>query len=532
VWVVNDATTGERLSQIFEPLNRRNPVSLRFEPRLADLPKISGDGLTYTYTLREGLTWSDGEPLTADDVLFTLDVIFDPRIETWAREGMMVDVIGADGSIKREPFKYRKVDERTVEFTLPQRYAPAESIFSFPVAPRHKLEGPYKAGTFNSAWNTTTPVSELASSGPFVITEHVPGQRFVFRRNPRFWGRSKDGTRQPLPYLDRIVFPIVSDLNAQALKFRAGQTDAMDVPAAEYAAVKRGEAGGDYRVYARGLSWSWLYLGLNQNREARLDPRLLALFNDVRFRRAVAHACDRERLCRDVFAGLARPVYGPVTPANTLYHNPRVPRYEYDPSRSRALLREIGLKDADGDGIVEANGANVRFNLLTSASNPANIAVATILSEDLKKIGLGVRFTAIDFNELLRRTNTPPFEWEAVLLGLGGSPEPNDVSAMWRSSGRFHKWWPQQKRPATPWEAEIDTLFARGARELDPARRKQIYDRWQQIAAEQQPLIFLTAAEQVSAVRTRFRNIKPASLAGITWNAEEIFDAAATRRAP
>jgi peptide/nickel transport system substrate-binding protein len=103
---------------------------------------------------------------------------------------------------------------------------------------------------------------------------------------------------------------------------------------------------------------------------------------------------------------------------------------------------------------------------------------------------------------------------------------------MWRSSGRFHKWWPQQKRPATPWEAEIDALFARGARELDPARRKQIYDRWQQIAAEQQPLIFLTAAEQVSAVRTRFRNIKPASLAGITWNAEEIFDAAATRRAP
>jgi peptide/nickel transport system substrate-binding protein len=314
------------------------------------------------------------------------------------------------------------VDERTVEFTLPQRYAPAESIFSFPVAPRHKLEGPYKAGTFNSAWNTTTPVSELASSGPFVITEHVPGQRFVFRRNPRFWGRGKDGTRQPLPYLDRIVFPIVSDLNAQALKFRAGQTDAMDVPAAEYAAVKRGEAGGDYHVYARGLSWSWLYLGLNQNREARLDPRLLALFNDVRFRRAVAHACDRERLCRDVFAGLARPVYGPVTPANTLYHNPRVPRYEYDPSRSRALLREIGLKDADGDGIVEANGANVRFNLLTSASNPANIAVATILSEDLKKIGLGVRFTAIDFNELLRRTNAPPFEWEGRPARPGREP--------------------------------------------------------------------------------------------------------------
>jgi peptide/nickel transport system substrate-binding protein len=532
LWVSAETSSSDVLNPLYEPLNQRNSYTLKFEPRLAALPEISADGLTYTYRLKEGLTWSDGRPLTADDVIFTLDVVFDPTTQTIMREGMMVDVVGPDGSIKREPFKYRKVDGRTVEFTLPQKYAPAESIFSFPIAPRHKLEGPHKAGKFNSTWGVNTPPSELVSSGAWLIKEYAPGQRIVYTRNPRFSLKSKDGKQQPLPYLDQYVYLIVPDLNTTTLKFRSGDTDILGVQQPDYPGIKKDEeAKGTYEVMNRGPAWGFSYLGFNMNPESKVDKNLIYLFRDVRFRRAVSHAVNRDRIANDLFLGLAQPSYGPVTPANKAFYNPDVPKYEYDLDKAKALLAEIGLKDANNNGILEYQGKDVKFNILTNTENGLRKQMATIVAEDLKNIGLGAQFTPINFNDLVRRLDSPPYDWQAVILGFTGGPEPNDGSNIWRSSGPSHQWWPKQKKPGTEWEAEIDKLWVQGAQELDPAKRKQIYDRWQQIVGEQQPFTFLVTPEQITALNKGFGNVKPASL-GVLWNLEEFFAVNAPRATP
>jgi peptide/nickel transport system substrate-binding protein len=530
LWVSAESSSGAVVGPLYEPLNQRNAYTLKFEPRLAALPKISSDGLTYTYTLRDGLTWSDGQPLTADDVIFTLDVIFDPKIQTIMRESMMVEVAEPNETIQRLPFKYRKVDAHTVEFKLPQRYAPAETMFSFPIAPRHKLEAAYKAGTFNSTWSVNTPVSELVSSGPFIIAEYAPGQRVVYQRNPRFWRKGVDG--KPLPYLDQFVYLIVPDINATTLKFRSGETDVLAVQAPDYPFIKKEEGSGNYTVLDLGPGWGFEYLGFNMNPESSADKDLISLFQDVRFRRAISELVNRQRIVDDIYLGLGQPLYGPVTPANSLFYDANIPKYEYNPDKAKALLAEIGLKPASGTGMLAYHGKEVKFNVLTNTENNLRKSIATIITADLKKVGLNAQFTPINFNDLVRRVMAPPYDWQACILGIGGSPEPHDGSSLWRSSGPMHLWHPKEQKPAAPWEAEIDQLWARGAQELDPAKRKAIYDRWQTIVGEQQPFTFTAVPDSISAVRSRFGNLKPCSLGRVTWNIEEIFDTTATRNTP
>lgn len=529
-WVSSDNASSTSIAPLLEPLNTRNAYTLEFEPRLADLPKISEDGLTYTYTLRDGVVWSDGRPITADDVIFTLDVLFDPKTETIQRESMMVDVTQADGTVKREPFKYRKIDDRTVEFVLPQRYAPANDIFSFLIAPKHKLEGPYKAGKFNSTWGINTPPSQLVSSSAWLMKEYVPQQRIVYVRNPKFWLKSEDG--KPLPYLDEYRVLIVPELATTTLKFRNNETDVLAVQQPDFPTIKKGESAGDYTVINRGPGWGFNYLGFNMNPDSKVDKTLVKLFQDTRFRQAMSHAINRQRMVDDIFLGLARPLYGPVSPANSVFYQENIPKFEYDLEKAKAKLAEIGLKDANGNGILEYNGKDVKFNILTNTENDLRKSMATIITNDLKKIGIGAQFVPITFTDLVRRLDSVPYDWEASILGFTGGPEPHNGSNIWRSSGPSHQWWPKQKTPATEWEAEIDKLWAQGAQELDPVKRKAIYDRWQEIVGEQQPFNFTVVTDQITAVRNRFGNLKPCSLGGVTWNLEEIYSKDATRDTP
>jgi len=526
LWVAAETSSTVILAPLYEPMNDRNQYTLKFEPKLAELPKISEDGLTYTYTLRPNLVWSDGRPLTTDDVIFTLDMIFDEKVQGNFREGMLIDVPQPDGTMKREPFKYRKIDKQTVEFKLPVKYAPAEAIFSFNIAPKHKLEAAWKAGQpnatkFNEAWNTNTNPKELVSNGAWIISEYVPAQRVVYQRNPRYYQKAPDD--KPLPYLEKYTYLIVPDLNTTVLKFRSGDTDMLGIPTPEYPKIKADEAKGRYEVINRGPAWGFSYLGFNMNPNAKLDKVKLSLFRNVKFRQAVSHAVNRERMVEDIFLGLAEPSYGPVPTADRNFYKPDVPKFAYDLDKAKALLAEIGLKDTNGNGILEYEGKDVTFNILTNVENDIRKSMATIVADDLKKVGLDAKFTPVNFNDLIRRLNDAPFEWEAVILGFTGGPEPHEGQNIWRSEGNLHQWYPKQKKPDTPWEAEIDKIFIQAAQELDLEKRKALYGRWQQIVAEQQPLIFLTTPEQLSAMDKGFGNIKPASLGGLLWNLEEIF---------
>ena len=547
LWVAGDATSGDAVGQLYSALIERNSYTLEWEGALAELPKVSADGLTWTFKLKPNLKWSDGAPISADDVIFTLDVIYDEKVQTNFREGMVLDAPDGKGGFKRVPLAYKKLDDLTVEFKFPVRYAPARDILNFSVAPKHKLEKFFRQGqpketAFNPAWGVDVDVKELVSSGPWIITEYKPGQRIVYKRNPNYWKKNETG--QQLPYLDSYVNLIVPDFNTTTLKFLAGDTDVLGVQQTDYKTVKAKEKSGDFTVRNLGPTFSTAYLGFNMNmksKPAKENPELFKLFNDTRFRQAVSYAVDREKLVRNVYSGLARPGYGPESPANKVFYSDDVAKYAFDLNKAKTLLQEIGLKDSNGDKILELpNGKPLTFNILTNVENKLRVGIATIISSDLRKIGIDAKFTPIAFNSVISRLANqpekgkpyPPFDWQAVVLGWTGGIEPNNGKNIWMSAGNFHQWDPYQEKPVRPWEAKIDELFRSGAQELDETKRKAIYADFQKIVGEQQPFIYTVVPDSISALRNRFGNIKPTPVGGVTWNIEEIYDLTATRDKP
>lgn len=546
LWVASETSSTGAVGPLYDTLLSQNPYSLKWEGHLAELPKVSSDGLTWTFQLKPNLKWSDGAPITADDIIFTLDVIYDPKVQTNMRESMQVDVEDGKGGFKREPLKYRKVDERTVEFKFPVRYAPARNMLNFPIAPKHKLGAAFQNGQpsktqFNSTWGVDVDVSELVSSGPWVLQSYAPGQRLVYARNPNYWKKDKQG--RALPYLDKYITLIVPDTNTSTLKFRSGETDVMGIQHTDYPAIKRDEAKGDYRVLNLGPTWGNSYLCFNQNPRsvpAQRDPALSKLFADTRFRQAASFAIDRDRIGKTVFLGFSTPMYGPESPANTLFYNPDVAKYPYDVNKARQMLAQLGLKDTNGNGILEVGGKDIKFNILTNVENKQRVAMATIISDSLRKAGLGANFTPIQFNKLVSLLDSKPqpgqpypsYDWQAIVLGFTGGPEPNDGRSIWSSSGNLHQWYPYQDKPATAWEKDIDGIFRTGAQEMDETKRKALYARWQKIASEQMPLIYTVVPDGLVALRNKYGNVKPCSLGGVTWNIEELYQLDATRDTP
>jgi len=546
LWVSADATSSGAVSPLYSSLLERNPYTLQWRDSLAELPEVSKDGLTWTFHLKPNLKWSDGEPLTADDVIFTLDVIYDPKVQTNFRESMQVDVPDGKGGFKRQPLGYKKIDERTVQFKFPARYAPARDMLSFSIAPKHKLfaawsKGQPNATAFNPTWGVDVDPKELVSSGPWIISSYIPGQRIVYDRNPYYFKHDKQG--RPLPYLDQDVQLIVPDFNTTTLKFTSGETDVLSVQQNDYQTVKAKEADGGYTVRNLGPTFTTSYIGFNLNMKSKpalQNQELFKLFNDQRFRQAVSHAVDREKIVRNVYDGLARPGYGPESPANKLFFSPDVPHFDFDLQKSKDLLAQCGLK-AGADGMLQfPDGKPVSFNIITNVENKLRVGIATIVTEDLKKVGIGATFTPVAFNTLLARVDNkpeagkpyPPFDWQAMILGFTGGVEPNNGNSIWTSGGNLHQWDPYQEKPHRPWEAQIDDLFRQGAQEMDDTKRKAIYAGFQKIVGEQQPLVYTVVPDSIVALRNKYGNIKPCPVGGVTWNIEEIYDLSATRDAP
>ena len=526
LWVSADASSSNSVGNLFSSLISRNQYTLEWESGLAELPTVSDDNLTWTFTMKPGLKWSDGAPLTVDDVMFTMDVIFDEKVQTNMREGMKVDVPDGKGGFKREPIKYQKVGPDKVAFTFPVPYAPALDIISIVPAPKHVLEAAYKQGqpgktAFNPKWGIDTDVTKIVSSGPYVFESYVPGQRMVYKRNPNYWKKADNGDQ--LPYIDRLVTLIVPDSNTTTLKFLSGETDVLGVQQSDYKTIKAQEDKGNFEVYNLGPTTSTHFLGFNLNmrsKPAKENPELFKLFNETRFRQAVSHAINREQIARNVYDGLGQPGYGPESPANKLFYSPDVPKFEYNLTKAKQMLQDLGLKDSNGDGILEMkNGKPVKFNIITNVENKLRVGTATIITNDLRKIGLDASFTPISFPTLISRVDNqiepgkpyPPYDWQAMILGFTGGVEPHNGVNIWNSGGNLHQWEPYQEKPVRPWEAEIDRLFREGAQEMDETKRRAIYADFQKLVGEQQPYIYTVVPDAIVALRNKYGNVKPCS---------------------
>lgn len=510
--IAKETSSTGAVGGMFDGLVRRNPTTLQIEPALAESFQHSPDGRSWTFKLRQGLKWSDGQPVTADDVTFTLDLIYDPKVETSLRQILLVD---------NKPWQYKKVDERTIRIDLPTPFGPFLDVAGFNIMPKHKLEAAWKAGKFNSTWGVDTPASELVGTGPLLLQKYTPSQNLLYRRNPYYWKLSSDG--QQLPFLDSSITQIVPDQNALILKFKSRETDSLTPRPEDWADLKKNAAAGGYQALELGPAWGINYLAFNQNpRAQKLAAYKRDWFSKKEFRQAISYAIDRQSMIDTALRGLGKPLWSPVSQANKVFFNPKVKQYPYDPAKAKAMLSSLGFSDKNGDGTLEDGaGHPVEFNLLTNTGNTVRSAICAIIQDDMKKVGIKVNFTPVEFNSLVTRIDNT-FDWEAIVLGFTAGPEPHLGKSVWTTPGMLHVWNPRQTHPATPWETEIDQIFSDAAKSVDQNKRKALYNRWQEIASDQLPLIFLVTPEYLGAIRNRVKNTKPTSL-GLIWNTEEVY---------
>jgi peptide/nickel transport system substrate-binding protein len=515
----NDAPSREILGLLHADLVSINRETQKTELRLARKWTRSPDGRRFTVSLRRGLRFSDGQPLTADDVVFTFAAHLDERNHSSQRD--MLIVAG-------KPIEVEKTDDLALSFEMAEPYAVAERLFDgFPILPRHRLANAQAEGRLAEAWGLATPPGELAGMGPFRLKEYRPGERVVLEPNPYYW--KEDSTGRQLPYLKEIVFLLVASEDAEVVRFKAGEIDLISRPSPDNFALLEKEASRrGYRLLDVGPGLEYAFLLFNQNddvgaRGLATVARRQAWFRDLAFRRAVSLAIDRPGIARLVFQGRATPLASHVPAGDRLWVNRDLAPTRRSIPDGRALLGKAGYTWDSGGSLRDRSGDRVEFSILTNAPNAARVKMATLIQEDLRELGLRVALTTLETRATVDRVlNT--HDYDSVVLSLiGTDTDPNPALNVLLSSGPMHLWNLGQTRPATPWEAEIDDLMRRQISVLDPAERRRLVDRVQVIVAEQLPFVPLVAPHLLIGVRSGLANLRPGILPSYAlWNADEL----------
>ncbi|HZM88491.1 MAG TPA: ABC transporter substrate-binding protein [Blastocatellia bacterium] len=500
-----------------------------FDPGLCTKWEATPDAKTWTFYLRRGVRWSDGEPFNADDLIFTYNVLVDKNVKSPARE---VFIEGRDESGEAILPELEKIDDYTVRFKLHNPNASfLDVIYNLWLIPKHKWEQTWKTGQFTSAMTLPEDPSNIVGLGPFRLKEYVSGQRVVLERNPHFW--KVDSRGQRLPYLDRMVFVIAKDFNTVQSKFQAGEIDVMPrVRPQDYALVKRMESP-EIKVEDVGttLDSNWLVLNQNTGNNPKTQKPFVErwkqrLFRDQKFRQAVSYAINREALANTVFSARAVPIYSFVTPGDKLWFSDDIMKYPYDPARSKQLFAEVGLKDANGDGFLEdSEGHTVEISLLTNASNNQRVETASFVAKNLQEVGIKATSVPIVLGTLVDKMQTT-FDFDGLVLGWQSNPPPgpSGTKNIVLSSGLQHACFASQQKPSTEWEARADQLMQQAETATDQAERYRFFAQIQRIWSEYLPEINLVAAIEAVAYKTKFRNLHPSVMPPrATWNCEEIY---------
>ena len=536
----NDAYSAIAIGYTLSGLNHENPITKELEGDLAEKWEFQQDGKQLIFTMRPDLKWSDNQPLTVDDVLFTYrDIIFNEKIPANARDTLKV-------GISQTLPKVEKLDDRRISFFFSEPFAPAlRAIGETAILPKHIFEPTLKEEPnadksakklkFLETWTLATPVSQLVSSGPYMIQEYVPSQRLIYKPNPNYW-------KKGLPYIKKLVMQIIESPDTQLLRFRSGDLDIYRLRSEDYQMLKRFEKRDGYKIYNAGpdSGQGFIMFNLNKGRNPKtnepfVEPIKSKWFNDVTFRRAVAYSLDREAMITNLSRGLAQTQNSPISIPSNYFFPPEkgLKVYDFQPEKAKAMLLQAGYKYNTEQQLLDAQGNPVRFTLLTSAGGRSQLGAQ--IKNDLEKIGMKVDFTPIDFRTIIDKIDNSK-QWDAIILGFTGSAEPNSSINLWATDGDNHLFnkgplgdeKPFPGREVADWEKKIHDLMIKGAQEIDEPKRKAIYAEYQQLVQEQLPLIHLTVPLYLVAVRERLENVQPAPLAGgagvsaALWNIDQL----------
>lgn len=460
-------------------------------PELAQSWKVSKDGRTISFELRQNLHFSDGTPFSADDVAFTMKQLMDPALHS------------PTGDMFRS-----SQGQLQVAVSSPTRIA---ITFSAPIADSVK--------SFDQVaiMSGKSPQKEMAVLGPFYVAEDKPGAYLVLKRNPYYWKHDAQGRQ--LPYLDSVRLDILQSQDTEILRLLRGEIDFINSLSPDY--YDKLEAENPALVHDAGVSLDSEFMWFNQVPSAPIPNYKKAWFESTNFRRAISEAINRQDIARIVFKNHAQPAVGVVSPANKFWFNLQLQPHPFDQKSALARLRQDGFVFQDGT-LKDRDRHAVEFSIVANA-NKNRERMATLIQQDLAGIGIKVNVVTLDFPSLIDRM-TNSYNYEACLLGfVNDELDPNSEMNVWLSSSENHQWDPKQKTPATPWEAQIDKLMREQASTLDQAKRKKYYDEVQQIVWEQEPFIYLINHDSLSAVSPALQNVHPTILRPqVYWNIDEL----------
>ena len=429
-----------------------------------------------------------------------------------------------------------KIDDFTVRIDLPVPYRPfLYTLTRLEILPSHILSPLLEEeGTeaFNRKWGNpqrepqngtgdarSDVIRDVIGTGPYVIEEYKKGELIRLTPNPHYSQRIGSAYLDEMPYLEEVLQLLGVDEETKRLKFQIGEIDFYDVDpgdilSGDMDSLVQNRDDGGYELYCAGQTLqSDHFLTFNLNNDM-LSQEMDKLFSDRRFREAISLLIDRDSIIREVYKGYAFAGGSPLRDVSPYYK--QASAFSYDPVKAAAILDGLGLADKDGDGKRDLAageqfaGGPLAFTIYTNQDNPLRVKMAELITRQLESAGIAVSFEPIDYDLVVTKL-LDTFEWEAVIIGIEGTVDPNDASWVWESKGPLHLWAPYQESPHTEWERRIDELFALGRTTWNVDAAKPFYFEYQDIVEKEKPIIPIVVPAEIYGIRKGFGNVIPRS---------------------
>ncbi len=464
--LASDSASGEITGWIFNGLTKYDR-DLKITGELAESWEVSPDGLQILFHLRKGVRWHDGAEFTSEDVLFTYNTVTDPKVPTPYSSNY--------GPVKN----VEALDKYTVRVSYHEPFAPALESWGMGILPKHIL--------YDNDITKEIYSRKPIGTGPYRLREWVTGQKVILEANAEYYeGR---------PGIDKFVARVIPDTATMFLELKFGGIDFMGLTPPQYKLQATKETFNKYFQKFRYPAFGYTYLGYNH-----LDPQ----FADMRVRRAITHAINKNDIIAGVLLGYGTPCTGPFPPESWAY-NPKVKDLAYDPDLSIKLLGEAGWKSGK-NGTLEKNGKPFEFTVITNQGNEARLKTAQIIKESLRKIGISMNIKVLEWQAMLHEFIDKK-RFEAIIMGWGLSRDP-DMYDIWHSSktkeGEFNF--------ISYKNTEVDRLLLEGRRTFDHGKRTEIYHRIHEILAEEQPYTFLYVPDALPVLHKRFKGVEKAPI--------------------
>lgn len=461
--LVNDTSSGDVAQFVFAKLynlDREGNVQAEDWSLAAALPEISEDGLTYTVKLKDTAKWSDGQPVIADDVVYTIETAKNPETGS--------PLTSAFDKVKSA----EKVDAQTVKITMTQVYAPFLYALVQEIVPAHILKDVKPTEMQKNAYGTDP--AKTVTNGPWKWTAWKQGENHTLDADPNYWGTVK-------PHIAQVIYKIYADQNTEVQAIMKGDTDHISaIPVTQVEAVK---ADGKIDIIQKpGAQYEYV----NFNFDGKNFPDGYGLFQGQKTRQAIAHALNRQGMVDNILKGVGALMNAPFLPDTWADPGDAAVNYDYNAETAKKLLAEDGWVADAKDGILVKDGHRFSFELQYNAGNSRREQVAAVIQQNLKDVGIEVKPKAIDFAAWIDQ-NVTPGKYQALLLAWSlNTPDP-DAESIFSSkyfppSGQNSGWYKNEK---------LDKLWVDGYSTVDQDKRKEIYKEVGKEISTDLPYVFL-----------------------------------------